>query len=178
MTSSTEGLALLAPSLLYERQILAFREACLAADGHQYGVGGLDDLSVPEWLALLERKSAPETCPEGLVPDSTFLCVRAADNAVVGMVSIRHTLNNYLENYGGHVGYSVHPGERGKGYGKAQFALALAECKALGLNPVLLTCEPWNAASRAVILSRGGLYEDSRTREDGKTFERYWVPIS
>lgn len=177
MTSSTEGLALLAPSLAYEGQILAFREACLAADRQQNGVGGLDNLSVPEWLALLKRKSARATCPEGLVPDSTFLCIRAADNAVVGMVSIRHELNGYLENYGGHVGYSIHPNERGKGYGKAQFALALLECRALGLNAVLLTCEPGNLASRAIILSQGGVLEDSRTRPDGKTFERYWVPI-
>ena len=51
MTSSTEGLALLAPSLAYEGQILAFREACIAADRQQNGVGGLDNLSVPEWLA-------------------------------------------------------------------------------------------------------------------------------
>ena len=177
MTSSIEGLKLFAPSLVFEKQILGFREACLQADGHQYGVGGLDELSVPDWLELLKRKSAPETCPEGLVPDSTFLCVREVDGAVVGMVSIRHSLNDYLLNFGGHVGYSVHPRERGKGYGKAQFALALLECKALGIHPVLLTCENRNAASRAVILSQGGVFEDLRTREDGKAFERYWVPV-
>jgi predicted acetyltransferase len=93
------------------------------------------------------------------------------------MVNIRHTLNDFLLQFGGHIGYSIHPAERGKGYGKEQLRLALDECLKLGISPALLTCEPWNAASRAVILSQGGRLEDVRAKPDGTQFERYWIPI-
>ena len=164
--------------MAYEAQILAYREEMWAADGHHLmGVGGLDELTVPQWLALLEKKSRPETCPEGLVPDSSFLCLRGADDRLVGMINIRHTLNGYLREFGGHVGYAIRPSERGKGYAISQLRLGLEECRKLGINRVLLTCLDDNARSRQTILKGGGVYEDTREREDGKRFERYWIHL-
>ena len=32
------------------------------------------------------------------------------------MIQLRHCFNDYLERYGGHIGYSVRPDERRKGY--------------------------------------------------------------
>ena len=175
--SEREILALVKPSMDFSRQIEDFRIASLAADKGMSGTGGLNNLSVPAWLALLERKTMPETCPEGLVCDSVFLCVRECDKALVGMINIRHRLNGYLLNYGGHVGYSIHPLHRCKGYAKEQLRLGLLQCGELGINPVMLACEPWNAASRAVILSQGGQFEDARVNPDGKTLERYWIHL-
>jgi predicted acetyltransferase len=175
--SGREALSLVRPHLGFEKQIEEYRSASLAADKGMNGTGGLESLSVPAWLELLERKSKPETCPEGLVCDSLFLCLREQDQALVGMINIRHRLNEYLLHYGGHVGYSVHPDCRGRGYAKEQLRLGLMECRALSITPVLLTCEPWNAASRAVIISQGGQYEDARVDPDGKTLERYWIHL-
>ncbi len=170
-----EILTLVKPTIAFEGQILEYRRLSRDADGGMNGVGGLDDLTVPEWLELLERKSRPGTCPAGLVPDSTFLCVRERDGALVGMINIRHTLNDFLLQFGGHVGYSIHPDHRGKGYGKEQFRLGILECRRLGINPLLVTCGTWNAASHAVILSQGGVPEDIREKPDGTSFERYWI---
>ena len=171
------GLYLKNPSLAYEDQILSYREEMWAADSHLHGVGGLDELTVPEWLALLEKKSRPETCPEGLVPDSSFLCIRQADDRLVGMINIRHELNDYLLNFGGHIGYGIRPGERGKGYAHEQLRLGLIECCKLSLSPVLLTCLTDNERSRRTILHAGGLYEDTRQREDGSRFDRFWIHL-
>ena len=179
MSHANSSLRLVAPSLAYEAQILAYREESLAADqGRINGVGGLDNLSVPEWLDLLERKKHDATRPEGLVPDSSFLCLRKADDRLVGMINIRHVLNEYLLNYGGHIGYSIRPQDRGQGYGKEQLRLGLQECRKLDISPVLLTCEPWNAASQRVITALGGIYEDSRTTPEGKTLMRYWIHLN
>ena len=173
-----KGLHLVVPSLAYEQQILDYRAESLAADkGKLNGVGGLADLSVPQWLKLLEDKKHDATRPEGLVLDSSFLCVRKADNRLVGMINIRHELNDYLRSFGGHIGYSIRPADRGQGYGKAQLLLGLEACRHLGITPVLLTCEPWNTASSCVIQACGGQYEDSRINPDGKTFLRYWIHL-
>lgn len=140
MTKTQDTLRLVAPSLAYEAQILAYREESLAADqGRMNGVSGLDKLSVPEWLDLLERKKHDDTRPKGMVPDSTFLCLRLTDDRLVGMINIRHELNDYLLNFGGHIGYGIRPGERGKGYAHEQLRLGLAQCRKLSLGLVLLT---------------------------------------
>ena len=176
--SSKPGLCLIAPSLAYEGQILDYREEIWAADGrHLYGVGGLDELTVPQWLDLLKRKSRPETCPEGLVPDSVFLCVRGCDDTLVGIINIRHSLNSYLSLYGGHIGYAIRPAQRRKGYAEEQLRLGLVECQKLGIAPVLLTCLEDNTASRRTIIKNGGEFERVVTREDGSRFERYWISL-
>jgi predicted acetyltransferase len=173
-----EKLALVRPSLGYSDRIEEFRARIKQADSAVLLTGGLNALSVPEWLKLIQKKTRPETCPEGLVPDSTFLCVREADDALVGMINIRHILNETLLQFGGHVGYSIHPAERRKGYGREQLRLGLFECAKLGINPVLLTCAPWNEASRRIILSHGGVFEDERTNREGKPFQRYWIHLT
>ena len=179
MTQTQDTLRLVAPSLADEAQILAYREESLAADqGRMNGVGGLADLTVPQWLQLLKDKQHDATRPEGLVPDSSFLCLRKADDRLVGMINIRHVLNDDLLNYGGHIGYSIRPQDRGQGYGKEQLRLGLQECRKLDISPVLLTCEPWNAASQRVIMALGGIYEDSRTTPEGKTLMRYWIHLN
>ena len=178
LLSDMDELILLAPSLARTAQILDYKEKSLENGARLHGAGGLDACdSVPGWLALLERKSRTETCPEGLVPDSTFLCVRTKDDLLVGMVNIRLRLNDYLVNYGGHIGYSIHPAQRGQGYGKRQLSLALDRCRGLGLSRALLTCDGSNEASRRVIAANGGILEDIRTTPDGKRMQRWWITL-
>lgn len=172
-----EELSLVKPGLDYQEQIEDFRTASLKADPRLNGVGGLDDRTVPEWLKHLELCENEETCPTGLVPANTWMCVRQMDNRLVGMINLRRNLNDVLLNYGGHIGYSIHPEERGKGYAKAQLRLCLQKARDFGLDRVLLTCEPWNKASSAVIKHCGGVYEDKRTAPDGREFERYWIAL-
>lgn len=55
--------------------------------------------------------------------------MRKSDNRILGIINIRHALNDYLLTYGGHIGYSIRPSERQKGYGKIQLLLALKNAK-------------------------------------------------
>ena len=176
--SSRDDLILLVPSLAWTERILDYKARSLENGARLHGAGGLDACdSIPDWLALLKRKSRPETCPEGLVPDSTFICVKALDDCLIGMVNIRHRLNDYLLNYGGHIGYSIHPAYRGQGYGKRQLGLALDKCRDLGLGRALLTCNLSNEASRRVITANGGILEDVRTGPEGEEMQRWWITL-
>lgn len=87
------------------------------------------------------------------------------------MIDIRHRLNDYLLNFGGHIGYSVRKSERQKGYTTEMLALALIECMKLNIKRVLITCDKDNIASAKTIINNGGILEGS-----GIT-QRYWINL-
>ena len=112
----------------------------------------------------------------GLVPDSTFFCLDTDRDRLVGAVNIRHYLNERLARTGGHIGDGIRPSERRRGYATAMIALALEECRALGINKVLMTCSEGNVGSEKSILNNGGVYE-STVEEDGERVKRFWITL-
>lgn len=137
---------------------------------------GTDLLGVTEdTKELVEKENGmwrKENLREGYVPSTLLVAKRRKDERVVGMINIRHTLNDYLLKCGGNIGYSVRPTERGKGYGKKMLSLSLPYLKALGNNRALVTCNVTNEASRRIITSNNGVYENTI---DG--IERYWIEL-
>jgi predicted acetyltransferase len=91
----------------------------------------------------------------------------------LGRLSIRHRLTPWLLDYSGHIGYDVRPSARRRGHATAMLRAALPWCRDLGINPVLVTCDADNIASRKVIENNGGVFED---RRDVKL--RYWISTS
>jgi len=67
---------------------------------------------------------------------------------VVGIIDFRHHINHpILSVWGGHLGYSIRPSERRKGYGKEMLRQNLQNCLDRGLTRVLITCDCDNVAS-------------------------------
>ncbi|MCC6323238.1 GNAT family N-acetyltransferase [Candidatus Nomurabacteria bacterium] len=92
--------------------------------------------------------------PKGRVPSTTYWAV--VGNKIVGRVDIRHKLNKNLRVIGGHIGYTVVPSERQKGYGTQMLACALPIAKKLGIKNALVTCNATNIASKKIIEHNGG----------------------
>lgn len=129
-----------------------------------------------EWLEKLENDLDFENIKPGRVPASTYFLLRKKDNKILGIINIRYELNEYLENFGGHIGYSIRATERKKGYGKKQLELALDKCSEISINNVLITCREDNKGSAKVIEACGGIYEDTRfSKEENDNFKRYWI---
>lgn len=112
----------------------------------------------------------------GWVPDTTLFCLDKDRNIFVGAVNIRHCLNDELLKSGGHIGDGIRPGERRKGYATAMIALALDECKKLGIDRVLMCCDKDNIGSVRAILHNGGVLENE-VEENGHITQRYWIPL-
>ena len=174
-----EKLLLLSPTAKYIPQYEAYRREFLDFGGSMDGAGGLRRLeSGRAWLDEVERFSRPETVPEGKVVSTQFILVREADDRLLGMLQLRHDLNDYLRRVAGHIGYSVRPSERRRGYAKRMLAMALDEARALGLERVMISCSVENEASRRTILSNGGVFESTVWDEtDGELLERYWIEL-
>ena len=127
----------------------------------------------PVYLQRVERERLGVDLPEGWVP-STFL-VAEVEGQVVGRVSIRHQLNAYLAELGGHIGYGVRPGFRRRGYATDILRQSLAVAASIGLERVLVTCDVDNVGSARAIESCGGVRENVVPVEGSVPRCRYWV---
>ncbi len=175
-----EELKLILPTEEYLDQVWDYREEFLTAGSSMDGSGALRRSgTAEEWLVKVRLQADPATVPEGRVQATQFLTVRALDNRLVGMLQVRHTLDNYLRKFAGHIGYSIRPSERKKGYATEQLRQALVWCREeLGLSRVLITCFDTNEASRRTILGAGGVYEGADYEPDEKEMiERYWIDL-
>ncbi|MBR2583131.1 MAG: GNAT family N-acetyltransferase [Oscillospiraceae bacterium] len=131
-----------------------------------------------EWLAHVRSYESAETLPEGRVLATQYLLVRESDGKLLGMLQLRHYLNDYLRRIAGHIGYSVRPSERRRGYAKRMLAMALDEARALGLDRVMISCAVDNEGSRRTILANGGVFNSTVWDEEvGETLERYWITL-
>ena len=172
-----EKIILIKPNLSYADEIIKYKEESLKENPLINGSAGLNRFSsIEDWLEELKKRSSEATVPEGLVPSSTYLGVREKDNYIVGMIDIRHYLNEYLTQVGGNIGYSVRKTERNKGYAKQILKLALEKCKELKIKKVLITCDEDNIASEKVILSANAKFEDIRN-VDGENKKRFWIDL-
>ena len=139
--------------------------------------------SVPGLDGLERYESAADwirACGEMTGKVSWFLTVRRSDGRVIGALCLRYRLeyDEDDEEFASHIGYSVRPDERGRGYGVEQLRLGLGAARALGLERVRLVCRDANLASRRVILKNGGVFLDALYGEEsGMTVLRYDIPL-
>lgn len=139
-------------------------------DGHWNLPEGLrtrtDRETYEVYIALLRRLGREPVEPH--VPSDYWWIVD--DGTVIGFLAIRHRLNDYLLERGGHIGYSIRPSRRRQGHASRAVGLALARCRELNIDRVLITCDDDNASSAGTIEKNGGVMEDVR---DG--VRRYWI---
>ncbi|MDE2845098.1 MAG: GNAT family N-acetyltransferase [Gemmatimonadota bacterium] len=121
-------------------------------------------------LRLRLHMTLPGDARRGIVPEYVFDMVRA-DNlgepdrqgtqgnldrpdrpdypaTVMGRLSLRIGHTEHIEMYAGHIGYSVDQPYRGRRLAARSCQLILPLARAHGINPLWITCNPENAASR------------------------------
>jgi predicted acetyltransferase len=112
-----------------------------------------------------------------VIPQSHFWLID--DNEFIGILSLRRGPDDTFIKISGHVGYQVRPLKRRHGYGKELLRYGLQKAKDLGFTRVLLTCDEDNIASKKVIESNGGQFENA-ILVDGAPVKklRYWIDLS
>ena len=135
----------------YIREFLEYGSEINGAGGlHRF----LDDYE--GWLKKLDLDytMVPD---EERVPARTYFLVRESDSRVIGMINIRLALNERLSNYGGHIGYSIRPTERGKGYNNIHLYLGLTGCRKYGIERIFMDADLENPASWKTMEAFGGV---------------------
>lgn len=135
------------------------------------------------WVDELLGQPSAEPGPD-VVPATNWWIVR--DDRYLGAIQLRHSLNDFLVDVGGHVGYGVRPSERRRGVASTALRHALAHAAdQVSLNTVLITCDETNTGSRRTIEACGGVLDSVRPQDElsrrvghlGATL-RYWVPTT
>jgi predicted acetyltransferase len=109
---------------------------------------------------------------DNFVPHTTYWLID--NDKIIGVSNLRHKLNDELKNIGGHIGYSIRPSERGKGYATKLLSLTIAEGKKLGITEFLLTCDKDNITSARTIQKNNGVLI-SEDNVDGTLIQRYLI---
>lgn len=174
-----EEFILMRPASEYASQIVEYRQEFIDARDPLHGAGPLRIIANPEeYIKLCSDYEDPLKVPSDLVPATQFVFIRKSDDKLVGMLQVRHYLNDYLEKYAGHIGYSIRPSERRKGYAKQMLKMALSFCREIGIEKVLITCKVGNIGSEKTILANGGVYESTvHDPNENKDFKRFWIAL-
>lgn len=139
----------------------------LGCDLRDFGDAWHDPAAFAAYVATVRAEAVTPRRP-GLVRCTTLWYAEAA--TFLGRIAIRHRLNGFLRDYGGHIGYDVRPSARRRGHATAMLRGALPHARQLGIDAVLVTCDTDNTGSRKAIEAGGGRFEDQR---GGKL--RYWI---
>jgi len=164
------------PKIEHQAMVNTFVEDTLKYNSSFHGFDRLEKFSdYQEWLAYMESQKDEKQLEEGRVPAEVRFVTDEKEAYIIGIVNIRYRLNEYLNDFGGHIGISIARNFRNKGFGTKALKLALQRCKELNIDKVLITCNKTNQPSAKMITNNGGVLENEITEENGNVVQRYWV---
>ncbi len=170
------NLRLVFPALEHKLLWHSFKDELIQNGGRiNPGIIMSGDGTYESFLQVIIDHQNDVNIPEQYVQSTTYFLMDEHADKILGAISIRHRLNEYLLQIGGHIGYGIAPSERRKGYGTKMLSLALDKCRELGLEKVLITCDKDNIGSAKVMQNNGGVLENEIVKEDGVVVQRYWI---
>jgi predicted acetyltransferase len=157
-----------------ESAAVALHETMLQENFH-FLLGWESSMSWPTFLSVIDDQRRGVNLLPHQVRGGQL--VADVDGEIVGRVSFRVALNEYLAERGGHIGYGVSPAHRRKGYATEILRQALVIVRAEGVDPVLVTCDEGNVASSRTIERNGGVLESIAPPNFGEleSVRRYWI---
>ncbi len=167
------------PKGVYEERAKEYIDEFYKYNSQIHGCGGLDrflaESTYEKWLEKVLCDIDIANVGEGRVPALTYFYM-GEEGGIIGMVNIRLALNDFLRKEGGHIGYSIRPTQRRKGYATDMLKQALNVCKVIGLREIIVTCDKSNLASAGVIKNCGGALQQEFYSDIYKeTVQRYII---
>ena len=177
-----DRLILMSPKVENEREAEEFIKEFVENNSHINGSAGLSRYvgNYTGWLKKLKDDLNINENNQDKIPATTLFAIRKDDQKIIGTISIRHKLNDILIIKGGHIGYSVRPSERRKGYATEILYLGLIKLGKMGVKDALITCYKDNIGSAKAIQKNCGILENELLYEEeeaGKIIQRYWINV-
>jgi predicted acetyltransferase len=169
-----ETLTLIEPTLILRDDFYALADEFLV-EGDQRYQEAIGDFEA--FIQLCSDEAVGRNLAPGRVPQGTFWLVRDGQR-ILGCSRLRHTLNAFLDEEGGHIGYDVRPSKRQRGYGTLLLRLTLGQSRDLGLKRVLVTADSPNVPSWRIIEKNGGVpFSEALSQHTGGVLRKYWIEL-
>lgn len=169
---------LVLPTTQYKDSFLKAVKEYQAENQFNYRLLEIDKLNedFESYIKQYEDEAKGINLPEGYVPHTVYWLVD--DEGYIGRLDIRHRLNDFLRDFGGHIGYDIRPTRRRQGLGKLILKLGLEKAKQLGIKDVVITCDLDNIGSRKIIEANGGQFIEVKTNNKNIEKRRYHIELS
>lgn len=132
----------------------------------------MDKYTYSEWLQIIKDNLDGERVNPKFGLSHTLFAVNTKKQ-IVGIVNFRHILTDFYRD-SGHIGYSVRPLERNKGYATEILRQILILAKEKGLKEVFLVCKKNNISSKKTIIKNNGFIKREFSN-DGVEYEEYQI---
>lgn len=143
----------------WKKELGLFQTIPAIENGFSHSFAFTDDVEFREAVLprLIAESNAKNIDPaSGRVPQTYYFLWD--DDEIVGVFKLRHQLTDELRQRCGHVGYSIHPNLRGRGYATAGLSRLIKEARRIVReDALLLFTEATNVASQRVIVANGGV---------------------
>ena len=143
---------------------------------HWYSFVWKEGMTYSEMMEILRHEAKGINMAAGRVQHTMLYGFIGGE--IIGRLSVRHILNDYLRKRGGHIGYAVAPRFRKKGYATEMVRQGFDFCRGLGLAEIMVTCSDSNVPSYKIIEAfRGRLQDTVWDEENSEMLRRYWIRL-
>ncbi len=147
---------LIKPGMRHYKQVMA-ADASYEEAGEEPYCGMRGRAGYASWLLMIARQAKADVVKYGMNPNEILLLMEGDE--LLGFGQLRMVDTEDVVTWAGHIGYSVPPDRRRRGYATAMLKMLLAIAFERGLRQVILTCDTDNAPSRRVIEKCGGVFD-------------------
>ncbi|MDR1782521.1 MAG: GNAT family N-acetyltransferase [Bacilli bacterium] len=142
--------------------VMKYKEDFIKHNDTLNGTGYLDELNTyEEWLKDTYGSMDKATVKDEWVCSIQYLAYNKKKQ-LVGMAQLRLDLNDFLKEYGGHIGLSVAREFRNQKYAKSILKDMIYMAKQSGINPIMISCDTNNVYSKKLILSCNAQFIETR----------------
>jgi predicted acetyltransferase len=172
--SLLKELSLVEPAVKYKKSFLELVSEVKKSGYESYDLYSKAEDNFEEFIDDLVNASHGINVEEGWAACTSYWLVNHLE--VIGVIRIRHSLDNEELLMAGHIGYEIVAAQRRKGFGTKILELGLSKANEMGLNEVLITCDADNVASKRIINNFSAEYLTSFIdSESGKDVLQYRV---
>lgn len=168
---------LIKPNKNYKDSFLAYTKEIKNSGSETYELYKLAEVNFEEYINELKNTELGIGLPEGWVPSNNYWLIDS-NNEVLGVIRIRHRVDNECLQTIGHIGYEIKKTRRREGNGNQILKLRLVEATKIGIDNILITCNEQNIGSVKIIEKNDGKLRSSfRDLDTGERVLQYTVEL-